>query len=289
MYLTGVGFLSNTLTNLLLIGAVLSLSLLVYLIFALARKRLSYSKVTDDHSQSNGEIGTDEEPCLLSSLNAFFEKYKLRVFNRLVYFNYSIISLFALVQLAHFSTAPTINLLSSLLALFVLLGLLYYPLHLRADKPKYTFLYVRKLLISGAVVLSVKDAIYAVGVISVCNLTAAILIMTYKLEKYRVESRFLVGCEVAQLLVQGMLSFFIMIGEGYSTDSKVTLCTVIVVGILLILLAYLFEAALQLVCFIALKCKGIELRESWVLNQQEEEESSHHSESINGSMKDAKT
>ena len=29
--------------------------------------------------------------------------------------------------------------------------------------------------------LSVRDAIYAVGVISVCNLTAAILIMTYKM------------------------------------------------------------------------------------------------------------
>lgn len=79
-----------------------------------------------------------------------------------------------------------INTISSVLALFSLIALIYYPISLRHDKPKYTFLYIRKLLISGAVVLSVQDAIYAVGVISVCNLTAAILIMTYKMEKYRV-------------------------------------------------------------------------------------------------------
>jgi len=30
-------------------------------------------------------------------------------------------------------------------------------------------------------VLSIEDAIYAVGIIFVCNLTAAILILTYKL------------------------------------------------------------------------------------------------------------
>ena len=63
--------------------------------------------------------------------------------------------------------------------------MLFYAISLRNDKPKYTFLYIRKMLISGAIVLSLKDAIYAIGIISVCNLTAAILIMTYKLEKYR--------------------------------------------------------------------------------------------------------
>jgi len=47
MYLTGVGFLSNTLTNLLLIVIVLGVSALIYLIFAIIRKRLNYSKVQD--------------------------------------------------------------------------------------------------------------------------------------------------------------------------------------------------------------------------------------------------
>lgn len=59
--------------------------------------------------------------------------------------------------------------------------MVYYAISLRVEKPKYTFLYMRKLLISGAVVLSLRDAIYAIGIISVCNLTAAVLILTYKL------------------------------------------------------------------------------------------------------------
>ena len=38
--------------------------------------------------------------------------------------------------------------------------------------------------------------------------------------------------------MQGCLSFFIMIGEGYSTESKVTLCWAIIIGMVLILVAY---------------------------------------------------
>ena len=173
------------------------------------------------------------------------------------------------MQIANFNTSAPINALSSALSLVIILLLMYYPLHLRTLKPKYTFLYIRKLLISGAVVLSIKDAIYAIGVISVCNLTAAILLFTYKMEKYRVETRFLAGCEIAQLLVQGCLSFFIMIGEGYSTDSKVLLCWVIVIFIVLLLLAYVVEASMQLVCYICLK-REKDLKENWILNGQEE-------------------
>jgi hypothetical protein len=215
-----------------------------------------------------------------------FEKYRLRGFNRFVYFNYSIVALFSLVQLANFSTSSLLNALSSVMALVALLCLIFYPFTLREDKPKYTFLYLRKLLIGGAVVLSLKDAIYAIGIISVCNLTTAILILTYKLEKYRSESRFLAGCELGQLVLQACLSFFIMIGEGNSTDAKTSICSFILIGTVILLFVYLAEAAMQLVCYSWLKCKGIELRENWVLNQQEEEETSHHSESINPSMKD---
>ena len=87
--------------------------------------------------------------------------------------------------MANFDTSEGINTISCALALIVLISLVCYPITLRETKPKYTFLYARKLLISAAVVLSLKDAIYAVGIISVCNFTTAILIMTYKLEKYR--------------------------------------------------------------------------------------------------------
>lgn len=90
-----------------------------------------------------------------------------------------------MIQLANFDTSETINMISCALALVVLVLLIYYPVSLREAKPKYTFLYARKMLISAAVVLSLKDAIYAVGIISVCNFTTAILLMTYKLEKYR--------------------------------------------------------------------------------------------------------
>ena len=51
MYLTGVGFLSNTLTNLVVVAVVLGVSLLVYLVFAVVRKRLNYSKVQDESQQ----------------------------------------------------------------------------------------------------------------------------------------------------------------------------------------------------------------------------------------------
>ena len=47
MYLTGVGFLSNTLTNLLLIAAIVGISLIFYLILIIQRKRMNYSRVQD--------------------------------------------------------------------------------------------------------------------------------------------------------------------------------------------------------------------------------------------------
>jgi len=138
--------------------------------------------------------------------------------------------------------------------------LICYPITLREDKPKYTFLYARKLLISGAVVLSLKDAIYAVGIISVCNFTTAILIITYKLEKYQYETRFLAGCEIAQLVAQVLISFFIIIGEGNHTSSKLTLCKIIIALIVIIMFCYLIEAGTQLFFYFYLKHKGVELR-----------------------------
>lgn len=48
-----------------------------------------------------------------------------------------------------------------------------------------------------------------------------------------------------------------MIGEGNATSAKVTLCSVIVIAIILILTAYVLEAIMQLVCFIYYQCKGV--------------------------------
>ena len=47
MYLTGVGFLSNTLTNLLIIAIGLSIFLIIWVVYAILRKRMNYSKVQD--------------------------------------------------------------------------------------------------------------------------------------------------------------------------------------------------------------------------------------------------
>ena len=117
--------------------------------------------------------------------------FRLKWLNRVLYFNYSIISLFVLAQIADFELTPTINLVSCVLAIITLPFLAFYPFTLKNTKPKYTFLYLRKLLIGGAVVLSTQDSIYAVGIISVCNVCTALLLLTYKTERYRIETRLL--------------------------------------------------------------------------------------------------
>lgn len=145
--------------------------------------------------------------------------------------------------------------------------LLIYPLSLKATKPKYTFLYLRKLLISGAVVLSTQDSIYAVGIISVCNVAAALLLLTHKLEKYRWETRFLASTELLQLFTLVCLSFFIMIGEGNQTTPKISLCWIIIISAILLLSLYLVHACFRI--FIAIynwKTKT-DFCEGWALNK----------------------
>ena len=45
LYLTGTGFLTNTLTNLVIIMILLSLSLSVFLVYIFLKRKWSYSKV----------------------------------------------------------------------------------------------------------------------------------------------------------------------------------------------------------------------------------------------------
>jgi hypothetical protein len=133
--------------------------------------------------------------------------------------------------------------------------LLAYPYYLKNDKPKYTFLYARKLMISAAIILSLQNAIYAIGIISVCNLTAAILILTHKKEKYRWETRFLAVCELLQLFIQVCFSFFIMIGEGNRTSVKVLLGWMIIFSILIVLSIYLCQTIFHWVIEICIKTR----------------------------------
>lgn len=77
--------------------------------------------------------------------------------------------------------------------------------------------------------------------------------------------------ELLQLFVMIALCFFIIIGEGNSTSSKLTLCSIIIYLIVIILVLYLLEAVSQLVFWIYFKTKGEDLRVDWTLNSSLEE------------------
>jgi hypothetical protein len=119
---------------------------------------------------------------------------------------------------------------------------------------------MRKLLISGAVVLSTQDSIYAVGIISVCNVATALLMLTHKIDKYRWETRFLATGEMLQLFTLVCLSFFIMIGEGNQTENKVTLCWIIIGSAVSILVIYILHACFEVFILIYNWAKNTEIR-----------------------------
>lgn len=78
--------------------------------------------------------------------------------NRLIYFNYLPISIFTLTQLSsmHFNSDSLIDLMASILSIVILIVLLVYPLVIfTGNKPKYTFLMLRKIILAVALVLSV--------------------------------------------------------------------------------------------------------------------------------------
>ena len=75
---------------------------------------------------------------------------------------------------------------SSVLAILLFIPLILFPIYMHNTKPKYTFLTVRKIVLSIALVLSINYATYMIGVCAVVSLTSAVLIMAYKLEKWKV-------------------------------------------------------------------------------------------------------
>ncbi len=72
----------------------------------------------------------------------------------------------------------------------MLFMILFHPYAMVKDKPRFTFLYVRKVVVALSLILSVNYPAYCIGVLSVCNITAILLIHAYKVEKWKVEMQF---------------------------------------------------------------------------------------------------
>ena len=68
-----------------------------------------------------------------------------------------------------------------ILAIVIVIGIILYPFAMISDKPKFTFLYARKVVTALSLMLSVNYPAYCIGVMSVCNITAMLLIPAYKL------------------------------------------------------------------------------------------------------------
>ena len=103
-----------------------------------------------------------------------------------MYFTFTFLALFSISQLWVFDFSSPVDLIASILAIFLIFLLPIFALSLLKNHSEFTLLYARKFLIAAIVVISRDSPIYIVGVISVCNLTAGILMLAYKLEKWRV-------------------------------------------------------------------------------------------------------
>lgn len=102
--------------------------------------------------------------------------------NRLVYFNYLPLSVFTFGQLSvlKFSSESITDLIASVLSIVTLISLLLYPIFIfKGNKPKYAFLMIRKLILGLALVLSVENSTYMIGVTAVISIMSGILVGAY--------------------------------------------------------------------------------------------------------------
>lgn len=102
--------------------------------------------------------------------------------NRLVFFNYLPISVFTITQLSvlYFSPDSMNDMIASALSIIILIGLLVFPLFVfSGDKPKYTFLMLRKIILSIALLLSVSNPTYMIGVTAIMSIMTGILVGAY--------------------------------------------------------------------------------------------------------------
>lgn len=108
--------------------------------------------------------------------------------NRLIYFNYLPLSVFTFSQFKclYYGKDSTIDLVASILVFFVLFGLILYPAFVfQSDKPKYTFLMIRKFVLGVALILSTENPTYMIGVAAVINIMTGILVGAYGIEKWK--------------------------------------------------------------------------------------------------------
>ena len=75
---------------------------------------------------------------------------------------------------------------ASVFAILLIIPLIIYPIYIFKIKPKYAFLCVRKIILSLALTLSINYATYMIGVCAIVSLISSILVMAYKLEKWKV-------------------------------------------------------------------------------------------------------
>lgn len=102
--------------------------------------------------------------------------------NRLVYFNYLPLSVFTFGQLTvlKFDAKSLTDFLGSILSIFVVIGLIVFPWYIfSGDKPKYTFLMLRKLVLGLILVLSMENPTYMIGVTAVISIMTGILVGAY--------------------------------------------------------------------------------------------------------------
>lgn len=307
LYVADLGLLSNTAANFIVLAAFLGLSLLLLIATVIIRRATNYQKIdhegnpveldspganleSPDNNVDRVNVTTDTTGSSLllrfaNLMESLFSNFNLFYLNRLIYFNYTALILFSFAQLTAFTTNSTINLASSLLAIAALLFLLIYAVKAGLQEHKYWFLYGRKTLIAGAIVISMKNAIYGIGIISVCNFTAAILILTHKIEQYRVETWFHAACELIQLLILVVLSLLIMAGEGRFTTIKLGIAWLIVTAVIALLFVYLAHASLEAALYYCLHFKGVDYRSEWVSNETSSTENGSDSESNTNSLK----
>ena len=164
----------------------------------------------------------------------------MQYLNRLVYFNYLPLTFFSITQLEviNFSAGGT-DTIAAALAILMIIPIIGYPIFIFRTKPKYCFLCVRKITMSMALWMSMNYPTYMIGVGAVVSLTSAVLIMTYKLESWKHESRFIMVGEVFQFLLFVILAIFTMIGNGNFTTAKVYLAWAIIAWVIIICMSYL--------------------------------------------------
>lgn len=122
---------------------------------------------------------------------------------------------------------------------------------------------IRKAVLSLALVLSVENPTYMIGVTAVVLLMTSLLVGAYKIEKWVPENRFIIGMQILEFLLMVMLAIFAMIGDGKSTNSRVKISWGIIFLCLLIWFLYVGFGIFELVLWSCKRFRGVDYKEEW--------------------------